>query len=95
MARFRNVNLVDELAIGLASGLSVAQWSQRHSVPVQTAHAWRRTTPGFKARVESHRKALVKRELELLADHAVLRSTTPADREAVRLVRPVRLLQTA
>lgn len=89
MARRRNLNLVEQLAVGLASGLSVRQWAARHQVPLPTAHAWARTVPGFKAKVESHRKVLVKRELELLADHAVLKTTAGCRHEPVRLREPV------
>lgn len=89
MARRRNVNLVEQLAVGLASGLSIRTWSQRHGVPTPTAHAWARTVPGFKAKVEAHRRVLVKRELELLADHAALRTFSPGRNEPVRLRDPV------
>ena len=51
--------------MGLASGLSIRTWSQRHGVPTPTAHAWARTVPGFKAKEEARRRrataAVVKR----------------------------------
>ncbi len=65
--------MVEQFAIGLASGLSVREWATRHGVPLPTAYRWRQAAPGFKARVESHRKILVKRELEAIADHAAQR----------------------
>ncbi len=86
MARFRNLNMVEQLAVGLASGLSVRQWADRHSVPLPTAYRWRQLTPGFKGKVAAHRRRLVQRELDLLAGHAALRTFQPARQETARLL---------
>ena len=89
MARFRNVNLIEQLSVALASGLSVRQAADRLGVALPTAYRWRLQAPGFKARVESHRRVLVKHELEKIASHAALRMSLPARQENVRLPEPL------
>src|SRR4051794_19870722 len=75
VARRRNEGMVEQFAVARAAGQTVRAWSGKHGIAASTVHGWCRL-PGFAARVESHRRALVGRELELLAEHHVRRAVT-------------------
>src|SRR4051812_15313827 len=68
VARRRNAGLVEQFALALAAGSTVADWCRGCGVPTSTAHGWRQAAPGFAGRVEAHRLALVARELDRMAD---------------------------
>ena len=74
MPRRRNEGLVEQYAVGRAAGQAAAGWAARHGVGVSTVHG-RARTEGFGEHVRARREALVARELELLAEHAVKVST--------------------
>ena len=76
---------MEQLAIGPAAGMTVAEWCRRTGCPTSTAHGWARL-PDFPARVQAHRLALVGRELDRLADRLAM--PTAGDPPPLRLARP-------
>lgn len=86
----RNENRVDQLAVAVASGSSVASWCNKSAVPVRTAYAWA-AEPSFKARVAEHRGRIIDRAIGRLSAHVtravaeIARLVKTANSEAVRL----------
>jgi len=58
MAGRRNPILVDDLALAVATGKSLAEWAREHRVPERTAYGWN-ASPGFKEKVAEHRRRIV------------------------------------
>src|SRR5262245_45361384 len=66
MARPKREALVERVALGVASGLSLAAAARAAGVPDRTARDWA-ATPEFKQTVRRHREAIVTRTVGRLA----------------------------
>jgi hypothetical protein len=87
MGRCRHPGLLEEMSIAVAAGTAVSAWARVNRVPISTARHWS-ALPGFKKRVDTHRKTLTRLALEKIAEASALKIVTPADREPVRLPVP-------
>lgn len=72
----RNENRVEQLALALAAGSSVAAWCKQTGVPIRTAYGWAASAT-CKAKVTEYRRILV--------DRAVGRLTSYMARAVARL----------
>ena len=76
----KNPNLIDQLALHVASGGKVASWAKTHKVAVRTAYGWT-ADPEFKRQVAGHRRTLNDRAVGQLTRHS-----TRAIRKIARLM---------
>jgi hypothetical protein len=85
-----NPNLIDDLALHVASGRSVVAWAKEHEIPRRTCYRWFKTE-AFKAKVAAHRLRIIDRVVGKLARHGsaaverIAKLATTAEAEAVRL----------
>jgi hypothetical protein len=62
----KNNNRVEQLAVSVAAGTSIAMWCRKNSVPLRTAYGWA-SSREFKAQVADHRRQLTDRAIGKLA----------------------------
>jgi hypothetical protein len=68
MARRRNQNLVERLALARAGGRSVKGWCKANKVSVRTAYGWTKL-PSFQVLVDQYRGAMIDQAIGQATKH--------------------------